>query len=112
MKIIMGAPNLVRGNSHSGNVSAMALAREDLLDGLSSDYFPSSLLHSAFVLNQTLDIPIPDAVAKVSANPADLLGLEDRGEIQVGKRGDMIRVRLFDRLPVIMAIWRNGEKLR
>ena len=66
----------------------------------------------SFILNQRLGFSIPDAVAKVSANPADLLGLDDRGEIQVGKRADMIRVRLFDQLPVIIAIWRNGEKLR
>jgi alpha-D-ribose 1-methylphosphonate 5-triphosphate diphosphatase len=112
MKIIMGAPNLVRGNSHSGNVSAMALAREGLLDGLSSDYFPSSLLHGAFVLNQKLDIPLPEAVAKVSANQADLLGLEDRGEISIGKRADFIRVQTFEQLPIITAVWRFGKRIR
>jgi alpha-D-ribose 1-methylphosphonate 5-triphosphate diphosphatase len=112
MNIIMGAPNMVRGNSHSGNVSALALARENLLDGLSSDYFPSSLLHSAFVLNQQLDIPLHEAVAKISANQADMLGLNDRGEILIGKRADLIRVRVFERLPIIMAVWRNGIRVR
>lgn len=112
MNIIMGAPNMVRGNSHSGNVSALALARESLLDGLSSDYFPSSLLHSAFVLNQQLDIPLHEAVAKVSANQADMLGLNDRGEISIGKRADLIRVRVFEQLPIIMAVWRNGTRIR
>jgi alpha-D-ribose 1-methylphosphonate 5-triphosphate diphosphatase len=112
MKIIMGAPNLVRGNSHSGNVSATALAREDLLDGLSSDYFPSSLLHGAFVLNQEIGIPLPEAVAKVSANQADLLSLHDRGEISIGKRADFIRVRLFEQLPIIKTVWRCGERIR
>jgi alpha-D-ribose 1-methylphosphonate 5-triphosphate diphosphatase len=112
MTIIMGAPNMVRGNSHSGNVSALALARENLLDGLSSDYFPSSLLHGAFVLNQQLDIPLHEAVAKVSANQAQMLGLNDRGEISIGKRADLIRIRVFERLPIVMAVWRNGIRIR
>jgi alpha-D-ribose 1-methylphosphonate 5-triphosphate diphosphatase len=112
MKIIMGAPNLVRGNSHSGNVSATTLAREELLDGLSSDYFPSSLLHGAFVLNHKIDIPLPEAVAKVSANQADLLDLQDRGEISIGKRADFIRVRLFEQLPIIITVWKCGERIR
>jgi alpha-D-ribose 1-methylphosphonate 5-triphosphate diphosphatase len=112
MNIIMGAPNMVRGNSHSGNVSALALACENLLDGLSSDYFPSSLLHSAFILNQQLDIPLHEAVAKVSVNQADMLGLKYRGEISIGKRADLIRVRVFEQLPIIMSVWRNGLKIR
>jgi alpha-D-ribose 1-methylphosphonate 5-triphosphate diphosphatase len=81
MAVVMGAPNLVRGGSHSGNISAAALAQYGVLDILSSDYVPCSLLHSAFLLHVQLGLPLPEAVAKVSLNPARALGLGDRGEI-------------------------------
>jgi alpha-D-ribose 1-methylphosphonate 5-triphosphate diphosphatase len=59
-----------------------------------------------------LDIPLHAAVAKVSANQADMLGFNDRGEISIGKRADLIRVRVFEQLPIIMAVWRNGTRIR
>jgi len=108
MRIVMGAPNIVRGNSHSGNVSASELADNKLLDGLSSDYYPLSLLHGAFLLHQRHGMPLPEAVAKVSANIADFLHLDDRGEIACGKRADLIRVKLCGALPVVRAVWREG----
>lgn len=111
LAIIMGAPNVVRGGSHSGNVSALEMAEEGLLDILSSDYVPASLLHAAFVLHQKLDSPLPEAVATVTANPARALGLTDRGELAPGKRADLVRVRLVDGHPVVLAVWKNGEKL-
>jgi alpha-D-ribose 1-methylphosphonate 5-triphosphate diphosphatase PhnM len=77
----MGAPNLVRGGSHSGNVSALTLAREDLLDCLSSDYFPHALLHAAYLLRDLADWTLPKAIATTTRNPARMLGLTDRGEI-------------------------------
>jgi alpha-D-ribose 1-methylphosphonate 5-triphosphate diphosphatase len=111
MHVIMGAPNLVRGNSHSGNVSAAELAEKNLLDGLSSDYYPSSLLHASFLLHQQYHMPLPSAVAKVSANISDLLNLKDRGEIAPGKRADLIRVKMCGKLPVVRAIWKSGKKV-
>jgi alpha-D-ribose 1-methylphosphonate 5-triphosphate diphosphatase len=111
LHVIVGAPNLVRGNSHSGNVSAMELAEYGVLDGLSSDYYPLSLLHSAFILHQKLGVSLPDAVANVSSNIADLLNLEDRGSISPGKRADIIRVKLCDDLPVVRMMWRDGERI-
>jgi alpha-D-ribose 1-methylphosphonate 5-triphosphate diphosphatase len=111
MRIVMGAPNLVRGDSHSGNVSALVLGRKGLLDGLSSDYVPASLLHGAFLATERLGWPLPEAVATVSANIADFLGLADRGRIAPGRRADLIRVTLSDGLPVVRSVWREGRRV-
>jgi alpha-D-ribose 1-methylphosphonate 5-triphosphate diphosphatase len=111
MKVVMGAPNVVRGGSHSGNVSAIDLVRKDLLDGLSSDYVPSSLMQSVFLLNQSEGIDLAKAVALVSANPARMVGLNDRGVIEIGKRADFSRVRLIDGVPVILSVWREGKRV-
>jgi alpha-D-ribose 1-methylphosphonate 5-triphosphate diphosphatase len=109
--ILMGAPNLVRGGSHSGNVSALTLARDDLLDGLSSDYVPHALLHGAFLLRDQAGWALPKAVAAVSANPARLITLEDRGVLARGKRADLVRVREVQGVPVPLATWREGVRI-
>lgn len=112
MKVLMGAPNLVRGGSHSGNVSARALAEKGLLDVISSDYVPASLLHSAFQLAR--DVPaigLAGAVAMASANPAESVGLSDRGEIAPGKRADLIQVRDLGEVPLVRTVWREGNRV-
>jgi len=91
MAIIMGGPNLVKGGSHSGNVSAAELARLGLLDIMSSDYVPSSLIQSLFLLRDQQGWSMPKAVATVTCNPARAIGLEDRGAIAPGQRADFIR---------------------
>ncbi|WP_457300760.1 alpha-D-ribose 1-methylphosphonate 5-triphosphate diphosphatase [Phyllobacterium sp. P5_D12] len=111
MKVVMGAPNVVRGGSHSGNVSAIDLVQQDILDGLSSDYVPSSLMQSVFLLNQSAGIDLAKAVSFVSANPARMVGLDDRGVIEIGKRADFSRVRLIDSVPVILSVWREGRRV-
>jgi len=111
MHIVMGAPNVVRGGSHSGNVSAITLADAGLLDGLSSDYVPASLLHAAFLLSGRPGIDLPAAVATVSANPAAMAGLTDRGEIAEGRRADLIRVRVAGDLPIVREAWRAGQRV-
>ncbi len=112
MHVLMGAPNLVRGFSHSGNVSARELAGEGLLDTLSSDYFPASLMHAAFVMADEVEgITLPDAVATVSANPAEAAGMEDRGRIETGRRADLVRVRVVDGLPIVREVWRRGQRV-
>jgi len=108
MRIVMGGPNVVLGRSHSGNVSAAELAANGLLDALSSDYVPTSLLEAAFVLAAN-GMSLPQAVATVSTTPADMVGLSDRGRIEPGRRADLLRVRLVDGHPVIRSIWRAGE---
>lgn len=111
MKIVMGAPNVVRGGSHSGNVSAVELARDGLLDGLSSDYVPASLLQSAILLHRALGLPLNETVALVSANIADMLGLDDRGAIEIGRRADLVQVALAGDVPVVRAVWRAGRRV-
>ena len=111
MAVVMGAPNVVRGGSHSGNISACDTAAAGLLDILSSDYAPVSLLHAAFLLHSTIEMPLPEAVAKVSFNPAQALGLTDRGEIAPGKRADLVRVCVVDQMPVPRQVWRAGERV-
>ena len=112
MAVVMGAPNVVRGGSHSGNVSASELAAAGLLDILSSDYVPFSLLHSTFLLHRALDLPLADAVAKVSRGPARAVGLDDRGEIAIGKRADLARVTLADDgMPIMRQAWRTGRRI-
>lgn len=110
LAIVMGAPNRVRGGSHSGNVSASELARHDLLDILSSDYVPASLLQAAFMLQED-GYDLPKAIATVSRAPAHSLGLHDRGEIAVDLKADFIRVRMLDQLPVVIAAWRDGIQI-
>ncbi|QRM33243.1 phosphonate metabolism protein PhnM [Microvirga sp. VF16] len=109
MKIVMGSPNIILGGSHSGNVSAMELADRGLLDVLTSDYVPGSLLHAAFALAGK-GFDLPESVAMVTKNPADLLGFADRGRIAPGLRADLIRVRLVDGVPVIRNIWVAGRQ--
>lgn len=111
MQTVMGAPNVVRGGSHSGNVSALELAGAGLLDALSSDYAPISLIHAAFALEAKAGMTLPHAVATVAGNPARMLGLEDRGEIVVGKRADMIRVRRIGEAAAPRGTWVQGEKV-
>src|SRR5262249_25186414 len=111
MTVVMGAPNVVRGGSHSGNISARDLAAGGLLDILSSDYAPVSLLHAPFWRPSESDGPLGKAVAMVSHHPAGALGLGDRGEIAPGKRADLVRVRVVDELPVPRQVWRAGERI-
>ena len=108
---IMGAPNIVRGGSHSGNVSALELARADLLDILSSDYVPSSLLTAVFELVDKAGWSLPRAMATVSAEPARSAGLHDRGAIEPGLRADFVRVTMLDALPVPRATYREGTRI-
>ncbi|UAB91355.1 alpha-D-ribose 1-methylphosphonate 5-triphosphate diphosphatase (plasmid) [Ruegeria sp. SCSIO 43209] len=108
--VMMGAPNLIRGGSHSGNVAAEDLAKADLLEIVSSDYVPSALLLSAFHLANVWD-DLPRAVATVTRNPAMAVGLDDRGILNVGLRGDVLRVRRMGQTPVLRGVWSQGNKV-
>jgi len=111
LAIMAGAPNLVRGRSHSDNVSAGELAGRGLLDILSSDYVPAAALHGAWTLHVRHDMPLHQAVAAVSAVPAERVGLDDRGELIPGRRADMIRVAIHGEVPVVRSVWRAGERV-
>lgn len=112
MSVLMGAPNVVRGKSHSGNIAARDLATRGVLDVLSSDYVPLSLLHASFVLADEIDgISLPQAIAMVTATPARTVSLDDRGRIATGLRADFVRVRRDEGVPVIRAVWREGRRV-
>ncbi|AXC51022.1 alpha-D-ribose 1-methylphosphonate 5-triphosphate diphosphatase [Paracoccus suum] len=110
IKTIMGAPNLIRGASHSGNVAARELAEADLLDIISSDYVPSALLTSANVLADLWD-DLPRAIATVTATPAAAAGLADRGHIAPGMRADLIRFRRMGGNAVLRETWVQGRRV-
>jgi alpha-D-ribose 1-methylphosphonate 5-triphosphate diphosphatase len=112
LRVLMGAPNVVRGGSHTGNVAVTELGQLGLVDILSSDYVPGSLLHGAILLAQGISgIPLPEAVAMITRNPARAVGLDDRGEIAPGKRADLVRFREGRSAPIICDVWRGGEKV-
>jgi alpha-D-ribose 1-methylphosphonate 5-triphosphate diphosphatase len=87
------------------------LAAERLLDVLSSDYVPASALHGAFLLHGRHGWTLPDAIACVTATPAERVGLDDRGEIAPGRLADLVRVRLVGDLPLVVAVWRDGARV-
>ncbi len=112
LAVMMGGPNLVRGRSSYGNVTAGDLATAGLLDIVSSDYVPASMLHAAFVLaGAVVGWDLPRAVRTVTAVPADAAGLSDRGRLEAGRRADLIRVRLIDGRPVVRGVWVAGERV-
>ena len=110
--VMMGAPNVVRGGSHSGNIAAEALARDGLLDALSSDYVPASLLMGAFDLDRRIPgYGLARALRTVTLNPAQAAGLTDRGEIAVGKRADLVRVHTAPDIAVVREVYREGRRV-
>ena len=113
---VMGGPNVVRGGSHSGNVAASDMARANLLDILSSDYVPGSLINavSRFVNEEILTLP--QAIKLVTSNPAHAVGLNDRGLIQTGLRADLVRMKIVDfsesgQQAVIKTVWKKGQQV-
>ena len=112
LSVLMGAPNIVRGGSHSGNVAAKELAKEGVLDILSSDYYPASMMDAAFKL-ATLenDYDMPRAIRTVTETPAKSAGLTDRGAIEVGKRADLVWVKPAGEHPLIRHVWNQGQRV-
>lgn len=120
--IVMGAPNIMRGGSQSGNVAAAELLGVGLLDILSSDYVPASPLQAVFLLDAEGELPLHEGAKLVSTNPARAVGLDDRGAIEAGRRADLVRVHAHDlpasakrpaghRVPVVRGVWRQGVRV-
>ena len=114
--VLMGAPNVVRGKSHSGNVAALDLARAGALDILSSDYVPYALMQAAFALpertrGEAEPWDLPRAIRTVTKTPAETIGLRDRGAIEPGRRADLVRVRLHEGRPIVREVWREGRRV-
>ncbi|MFT4610436.1 MAG: alpha-D-ribose 1-methylphosphonate 5-triphosphate diphosphatase [Cellvibrionaceae bacterium] len=112
MNVLMGAPNLVRGGSHSGNIAAHELAHTGVLDILSSDYYPASMLHAAFILEGLdNDYDLPKAIRTVTKNPAAATKLNDRGELAIGMRADLVQVNDDDEFPLVRQVWQQGVRV-
>ncbi len=111
LRTVSGAPNVVRGGSHSGNVSAAELVALGLCDGLSSDYLPTTLLGAVGALVDDGVCDLPTAVALVTSGPADTVGLGDRGRLDVGKRGDIVLVGFDGRLPTVHLVVAANDRI-
>jgi len=113
LQVLMGAPNIIRGGSHSGNVAAQHLASLGLLDILSSDYYPASLIDAVFriALDESNAFGLSQAVALVTRNPATALSLQDRGVIAEGKRADLVLARAHQGHHYVKNVWRQGKQV-
>jgi alpha-D-ribose 1-methylphosphonate 5-triphosphate diphosphatase len=112
LAVLMGAPNVVRGGSHNGNIAATDLAANGVLDVLSSDYVPYALMLAPFLLPERVEgITLPQAIATVTRNPAKAANLDDRGEIAPGKRADLVRVHVQVGMPIVRAVYRQGRRV-
>ncbi len=107
---VAGAPNVVRGGSHSGGVSVALLAEQGVLDGLSSDYVPTSLLQAVCKLERDHGIALHDAIGMVTWRIADMLDLEDRGRLRPGLRSDIVLFGLARDTPVVRGLWSVGQR--
>lgn len=113
LQVMMGAPNIVRGGSHSGNVAAHELASLGVLDILSSDYYPASLLDAAFCVaaSEHNTFTLPQAMSLVTRNPAKALGLSDRGVLAEGKRADLVLAQRHGEHIHVNHVWREGVRV-
>jgi len=104
----MGAPNIVRGGSQSGNISAIDLVKDGCCGYLCSDYHPTSMLQAVYRMNKDADLPLEDGFAMVTSTPAQYANLEDRGEIKEGKLADIIVVD-DTHIPKVVLTLKDGE---
>ncbi|MGF1587658.1 MAG: alpha-D-ribose 1-methylphosphonate 5-triphosphate diphosphatase [Pleurocapsa sp.] len=110
--VLMGAPNLVLGGSHSGNVSAMELVNLDLVDLISSDYVPRSLLQSVFIISQEGNKPLYEAIKLMTLNAAKAINLDQQiGSLEVGKKADFITVHDDGIIPRILEVYKQGDRV-
>ena len=111
MQIIAGAPNIVRGGSHSGNVAAADLVRAGRVDAFASDYVPAALVEAAWLCVEQTGISLPEAVATITDKPARMARLPDRGRLEAGLRADLVHVTVHQGMPVIRQVWRAGGRV-
>ncbi|MBW6399814.1 alpha-D-ribose 1-methylphosphonate 5-triphosphate diphosphatase [Roseomonas sp. HJA6] len=109
--VIAGAPNIVRGGSHSGNVSAADLVRARAADAFASDYVPASMVEAAWRSVTEAGITLPAAVAMIAEMPARMARLADRGRLEAGLRADLVQVRPVHDIPVVRRVWREGKRV-
>ena len=109
MWITVGAPNIVRGGSTSGNSDAAELVSLGLTDIICADYHSPSLMLSVFRLVEMGLCTLPQAVKMVTANPAAAFGMADRGRVEVGLSADLALVQVVDGRPVVQAVTYRGR---
>jgi alpha-D-ribose 1-methylphosphonate 5-triphosphate diphosphatase len=108
--VVVGAPNIMLGGSHSGNLSAMEAVREGAADILCSDYYPASLLHAAFKLEEEGALSLPAAVRMLTLNPARAMRIDgDYGSVEAGKKADLLIVRKVHNRPMIYKCFIDGR---
>ncbi|KAB1085978.1 alpha-D-ribose 1-methylphosphonate 5-triphosphate diphosphatase [Neorhizobium galegae] len=105
---LMGAPNALRGQSMSGNLSALDAAKAGLLTVIAADYHPAAFVPGIFKLADVSEGGLPAAVAMATGNAARSAGLTDRGEIAIGQRADLVVVEKGD-VHRIRATFRAGR---
>ena len=110
MDTVGGAPNILTGKSHSGNM----IAAEGILDGcitiLCSDYYPAGMLQAIFKLNKEYGVPLHECVRLVTAAPAEAVGIADGyGSIEEGKKADLVVVDISGECPVVTAVITEGK---
>lgn len=106
---ILGAPNVLRGKSQSGSMRAIDAIHAGVGNILCSDYQPSTLIAAAFAAARLAELPLNEALALVSANPADACLLDDRGRLLPGKRADVIAVASVAGQPLVTHTWSAGR---
>lgn len=113
MLVVMGAPNLLLGKSHSNNLSAREAVNEGLVDIFCSDYYPASLLHAAFKLYYEFGMSAPRAFNTVTLNPAKALKLDHLiGSIEPGKKADLLLVGVDEmRRPMLQRVFVDGSEV-
>ena len=107
---VVGAPNILLGGSHSGNMSAAEAILNDCADILCSDYYPQALLHSIFIMYHKHGVSLPEMIKKVSLNPAKAMQIDkEYGSLEAGKRADVLIVDELDGYPVITHVLVDGR---
>ena len=110
MYTLAGAPNIMLGGSHSGNLSAKDAIMEGCISILCSDYYPPAMLHSVFKLHREADYSLVDGFNLITLNPAKAVQMDDEiGSIEAGKKADINIIRLFDDYPTITECIVNGK---
>ncbi len=106
---VVGAPNILRGKSHAGNISAAEAIAENCADILCSDYYPAAILHSLFLMHSKHGIPLPQMVNMATLNPAKAMRADtDYGSIEAGKKADILIVDVLDGYPIITHAFVDG----
>ncbi len=113
LAVCMGAPNVLRGMSSGGNLSALTAINAGVTDVLCSDYYPAAMLGAVFALVRQSILSLPEAVRLVTLNPAQAVGLAaEFGSLEVGKVADLLLVQSgASGVPVVERVFVGGKEV-